>query len=84
MEFKNTGCEGAHVILLAQDGDKCPTVVNTVMNLRAPHNAMYFFTSLVNVGLSKRVIHIEVDSWVRTVHDLMMISCTLCSSDRAS
>ena len=29
MKFKDTGCEGAYVILLAQDGDKCPAVVNT-------------------------------------------------------
>jgi len=46
----------------SQDGDKCPAVANTVMNLRAPHNARDFFTSLVNVYLSKRVIHMEVDS----------------------
>jgi len=71
MEFKDTGCAGAHVILLAQDGDKCPAVVNTVMNLRAPNNAKDFFTSLVNVGLSKRVMHMEFDS---LVHELMMIS----------
>jgi hypothetical protein len=50
------------VILLAEDGDKCPAVVNTVMNFWAPHNAWDFFTSLVNVGLSKRVIHMEFDS----------------------
>jgi len=62
MEFKDIGWEGAHVILLAQDGDKCPAVANTVMNIRAPHNARDLFTSLVNVGLSNRVIHMEVDS----------------------
>jgi len=63
MQFKDTGCEDAHVILLAQDGDKCPAVANAVKNPRAPHNARDFFTSLVNVGLSKRVIHMEVDSY---------------------
>jgi hypothetical protein len=62
MEFKDTGCEIAHVILLAQDGDRCPAVVNTVMNLLAAYNARDFFISLVNVGLWKRVMHMEVDS----------------------
>jgi hypothetical protein len=57
MEFKDTGCEqGVHVILLTQDWDKSPAVVNTVMNLRAPHNARDFFTNLVNVVLSKRAM----------------------------
>jgi hypothetical protein len=42
MEFKDKGCEGTHVILLAQDGDKWPAVVNAVMNFRAPRNGEGF------------------------------------------
>jgi hypothetical protein len=45
MNNNYVGWQGMDWIHLAQDRDKLRAVVNTVMNIRVPHNAVSFLTS---------------------------------------
>jgi hypothetical protein len=45
MDLQEVGCEGTDWHELAQDRDRCRTLVNAAMNLRVPKNAGNFLTS---------------------------------------
>jgi hypothetical protein len=44
MNLIETGCKGVGWFHLAEDREQWPTVVNTVMHIRLPRSAEYFFT----------------------------------------
>ena len=50
------GCKDMDEIDLNQDRDRWRALVNAVMNLRGPHNAGNFLTSLEPVTFSRRTL----------------------------
>jgi hypothetical protein len=55
MDLREVGWDGMEWIDLAQDRDQWRTLVNTVMNVRVPHNAGKFLSSCTIGGSSRRV-----------------------------
>jgi len=45
MDLQEVGCGGTDWIDLAQDKDRCPAPVNTVMKLQVPKNMGNFLTT---------------------------------------
>jgi hypothetical protein len=45
MDFEGVGCVGMDWIVVAQDRDRWPALVNAVISLRVPENAGNFLTS---------------------------------------
>jgi hypothetical protein len=56
MDLQEVGCGDMDWIGLAQDRDRWWTLVNVVMNLRAPQNAGNFLTSWELVSFSRRTL----------------------------
>jgi hypothetical protein len=54
MDLREIGWGGKDWIDLAQDGNQCRTLVNTVMNLQVRYNAGKFLSSCATGGFSRR------------------------------
>jgi hypothetical protein len=54
MDLREIGWDGMDCTGLAQDSDQWRDLVNTVTNLRIPHNAGKFLSSCTIVGFSRR------------------------------
>jgi len=57
MDLQEMGCVYMNWIGLAQDRDRCRTLVSAVMNLRAPLNAGNFLTSCKPVSFSRKTLY---------------------------
>ena len=57
IDLQVVGCEYMDWIGLAQDKDRCRTLVSAVMKLRVPWNAGNFLTSCKPVSFSRRTLH---------------------------
>ena len=56
-DLQEVGCGYMDWTGLAQDKDRCRTLVSAVMNIRVPWNAGIFLTSYKPVSFSRRTLH---------------------------
>ena len=63
MDLQEVGCGYMDWVGLAQYRDRWRTLVNPVMNLRVPWNAVNFLTSCKPVSFSRRTLHHGVSNY---------------------
>ena len=68
MDLQEVGCGYMDWIGLAQDRDRCRTLVSAVMTLRVPWNAGNFLTSCKPVSFSRRTLHHGVSKWYISIN----------------
>jgi hypothetical protein len=56
MDPKEIGCEGVDWFYMAEDGDKCRHLLNTVMNFPFSYNAGNFLTGCGTTSISGTII----------------------------
>jgi len=62
-DLQVVGCGYMDWIGLAQDRDRCRTLVSAVINLQVPCNVGNFLTSCTPVTFSRRTLHHGVSKW---------------------